>query len=465
MAKLTGSNLTGFMVLVFLLAATLACNFSGDAQNAAGTGGSLVLDYFPSGQLAQGEFHELSPDQQERVRVSGYPDRFLILFYEEEDSQEQILPVRLETWSYDVAGMEFTFRNGSLIMEGSIKSDRIEGVGRTSYKPEMFADWMGLDELTIAVAQEGFYRQLIPDDPTPGRELIYFKGLVIGLQDDRIMYLETLPIGAAGLPHQEFVTAPGESDPEPQETSAAAGETTPAEPETTAAAEEVQDPAALAGIVIYATSIDTDYEIYSLDLQTGEEVNISSSPAEDVYAACSPLSGTIAFISDRSGTDQVYTVNPDGSGLQQVTQSSSSKDFLNWYSESELIYWQWDGDLENSYVLYNLSDGTETPVTEEVGKAYSVSIAVSPAAEWVASSEQREGQDYEIWVIEVASGTERQITSNDEADTNPVWSPDGSRLLYSSGGDLWSYDMQDGSTTQVTMTEGKSETSACWLGN
>ncbi len=84
-------------------------------------------------------------------------------------------------------------------------------------------------------------------------------------------------------------------------------------------------------------------------------------------------------------------------------------------------------------MLYNLSDGTETPVTQEVGKAYSVSIAVSPAAEWVATSEQRDGEDYEIWVIEVASGTERQITSNDEADTNPVWSPDGSRLLYSSG--------------------------------
>jgi Tol biopolymer transport system component len=290
------------------------------------------------------------------------------------------------------------------------------------------------------------------DDPIPGRELIYFQGLVVGLQNDQIMYLETLPIGEAGLPYQEWEPITQETQ-ETQESQISQG------------AQETPMTPSLTGTVIYTVNDDGNYEVYALDLATGQEVNLSSSSAEDVYAACSPETDIIYFISDRSGVDQVYTINRDGNNLQQITDSSSSKEYLNWYSASELIYWQWGGSLENSYVLYDFASGQETPVEEDVGQAYSTSIAVSPGAELIAKSEKRTEDDYEIWIKDLYSGEETQITDNDIADTNPVWSPDGSLLIYASQGDLWSYDRQDGTTSQVTQTEGWSESSACWLEN
>src|ERR671927_67286 len=67
---------------------------------------------------------------------------------------------------------------------------------------------------------------------------------------------------------------------------------------------------------------------------------------------------------------------------------------------------------------------------------------LSPDGRWVAyqvtvpdvSANRSRTQ---IYVVAVAGGEPRQLTSGNSSATSPRWSPDGSRLAYTTGGQVW----------------------------
>ncbi len=60
----------------------------------------------------------------------------------------------------------------------------------------------------------------------------------------------------------------------------------------------------------------------------------------------------------------------------------------------------------------------------------------------------------DIYVMEVASGNVRQMTTNDASDYGPVWSPDGKSIVFIStrqnGAQLWKLNMDGGEAQQLT---------------
>jgi Tol biopolymer transport system component len=50
----------------------------------------------------------------------------------------------------------------------------------------------------------------------------------------------------------------------------------------------------------------------------------------------------------------------------------------------------------------------------------------------VASAESSDGRDHDLWLLDVARGTRQRITSGDADDTDPLLSPDMTRVVFSS---------------------------------
>ena len=188
-------QLTLFLALIFLFLFSLSCNlpFLSGASKQFEDG--LVQNYRPAASPVLQ--YELSAMQQTYVDEYGYPDRFVIFFFDEMLPDGEMYSMRHESWYYDARGYEIVFRNGDKFTERSGEPIQIEGLGRTVYAPQGFTAEMNLDALLAIRGETGFFVQNVDDELLTG-ELIFIQGLAAGFEEGHLSYVETLPLGATG---------------------------------------------------------------------------------------------------------------------------------------------------------------------------------------------------------------------------------------------------------------------------
>ncbi|MBN1656901.1 MAG: PD40 domain-containing protein [Anaerolineae bacterium] len=71
--------------------------------------------------------------------------------------------------------------------------------------------------------------------------------------------------------------------------------------------------------------------IYLVDVVTGQErLLVPDSTAGNIDPAWSPDGARIAFVSNQSGSPEIWVINADGSGLQQLTSDGTMKRYPAW---------------------------------------------------------------------------------------------------------------------------------------
>jgi eukaryotic-like serine/threonine-protein kinase len=98
--------------------------------------------------------------------------------------------------------------------------------------------------------------------------------------------------------------------------------------------------------------------------------------------------------------------------------------------------------------------GGPVPVTE--GPFTDRQPVYSPDGQWLAFSSTRSG-NFDVWKLARASGELRRLTDHEATDWDPAWSPGGERLLFSSNRSgrfqIWIADADGSSPRQVTDLE------------
>ena len=161
---------------------------------------------------------------------------------------------------------------------------------------------------------------------------------------------------------------------------------------------------------------------------------LTDDPARDTGAKWSPDGSKIAFVSDRSGSSQIWVINPDGSGLQQVTQGPAKHAWPEWNTAStRIIYWGHNADTGEHLIQHNNVAGDDE-VTVIASTDYLNRPQWHPDGDIIAYSRRMDGI-WNVWVAEAyADGNgERdfwQVTTHEWMDSNPLWSPDGETLAY-----------------------------------
>lgn len=80
---------------------------------------------------------------------------------------------------------------------------------------------------------------------------------------------------------------------------------------------------------------------------------------------------------------------------------------------------------------------------------------VSPDGKWIAYQIGDVNMDAnraiaQIYLIPVAGGDTKQLTTGDRSSSSPRWSPDGSRIAFVTGGQIWTMNVSGGDRKQVT---------------
>jgi hypothetical protein len=143
---------------------------------------------------AQVEPYQLSAEQSSLVSEIGYPESFILLFYEEEAVDGSLQPVRLETWEYYSAGESYTFLNGELDSSDSLDVGSLGSLAALPYVPEQFAANMSRDDVLLAAGVEDFIVVPLEKEYLESGDLYYADSLAFGLVDGELRYLEALAL-------------------------------------------------------------------------------------------------------------------------------------------------------------------------------------------------------------------------------------------------------------------------------
>lgn len=167
-----------------------------------------------------------------------------------------------------------------------------------------------------------------------------------------------------------------------------------------------------------------------LDLATGKESDVA--PGLSIKPRWSPDGAKILFWSDRSGTKELYTMNPDGSGVARISDGSNGFHEADWSPDgARIAFRRVTGDGGDIWTMK--ADGSGAALLY-AGERMDSDPRWSPDGRLIAfvSSVPRTqgGYSTEIYVIGADGSNLVRATQHDGEDWSPAWSPDGNRIAF-----------------------------------
>lgn len=180
--------------------------------------------------------------------------------------------------------------------------------------------------------------------------------------------------------------------------------------------------------------------LYVMSAHGGPARRLTTDPVFDKEPTWSPNGKQVAFTrqNDFFGDPDLAIVNADGSGLHDVLSRAEADQDPAWSPNGkEIAFASSFGDPNGNLDIHVIrADGTKernltgTPDRGEERPAWSPSGRQIAYAVIGGPAEGSSRPNADIYVRDVAEGTERQLTSGPERESNPAWSRDGRRIYY-----------------------------------
>ena len=139
----------------------------------------------------------------------------------------------------------------------------------------------------------------------------------------------------------------------------------------------------------------------------------------------------LAFVSDRSGSMDVWVMDIDGSNLVNLTDEEAKDHSPAWSPDGQWIAFASLRDALYWELYVMRPDGSDVQRLTWWEDASDLSPSWSPDGTRLAFSSKRDG-NWEIYTMDRDGSNLVRLTDHPADDTNPAWSPDGSRIAFES---------------------------------
>jgi TolB protein len=186
------------------------------------------------------------------------------------------------------------------------------------------------------------------------------------------------------------------------------------------------------GKIAFMSHRDANWEIYAMNSDGTGEQNLTTNPASDEQPAWSPDGQRIAFTSMRDGNQDVYVMNADGTGLQNLTTNPAHDLLPAWSPDGQRIAFASTRDGNQDLYVMN-ADGTGPAQRLTTSPASDSDPDWSPDGQRIAFMSTRDDNLNEIYVMNAdGTGPAQRLTTSPLTDREPDWSPDGRKIAFTS---------------------------------
>lgn len=213
-------------------------------------------------------------------------------------------------------------------------------------------------------------------------------------------------------------------------------------------------------------------DIWTLAVDGGEPLPVTVDASTDWNPIWSPDGKYLYFISDRTGSMNVWRISIDeqsGKILGQpepVTTPSTYSAFLSFSKNGKLAYVQVNDQANLQQVEFDpvgeVTVGQSSYITQ--GSNRFVRPSISPAGDWLVYY-RRDFQE-DIFISKPDGTDSRQLTNDEHRDRMPRLSPDGSQIVFFSDRsgryENWIINRDGSELRQLTKTSGRGLSYATW---
>ena len=210
--------------------------------------------------------------------------------------------------------------------------------------------------------------------------------------------------------------------------------------------------------IAFDSDRDGNLEIYTMDSNGENLVNLTNDPADDWNPDWSPDGSQIAFTSDRETEDGggqfIYVMNADGSNVFQLTTLSPS-DYADWSPDGGAIIFS--SDATGNHEIYIMkADGSNEPTNFTNSDAQDIQPTWSPDGSQIAWLSGEEDH-WDLFVMNADGSDVLQLTDNGGV-YDMTWTIDGQLFTHWDNGQYGCFNcVMNADGSNVTDAGGKGE--------
>lgn len=216
-------------------------------------------------------------------------------------------------------------------------------------------------------------------------------------------------------------------------------------------------------------------DIWTVDIQGGEAKRLTFHPDSDSQPRFSPDGSRIAFVSNRTGSDQIYVMPAQGGIPEQKTFHTEGYAIADWFPDGNSIlavgqrdhFWRGSQRMmkidltKRSAEKVLLDDAAVNPSLSHDGKKI---LFNREGERWWRKGYHGE-RSAQIWMLDIETGVTTELIHDPYECMWPLWLPTGKGFYFTKGNDkgfdLWRYRFpkEDGEEPKQKMLAGFDEDS------